>query len=286
MRVRAFTLTELLVVLGTMMLLSAILFPVFSSAKAAAKRVNCVSNFHQVSLSSSLYFGDYDDKFMLSTYAPGTTGNSTNDRTWVQMALPYAKSFDLFTCPSDTTRRRVVRAFEPSGVPGDPYGRFYSASKRSNLGYNWLYMSPVVMQGGRWNSVPRLASSAADPSNTILFVDSVFDIEKGAPSGGGFHLVTPPCRYQVLSGRVVTDTFAVSSNETHFYTPEPGWSLTRESGGLYGHIWPWHENKANVARLDGSIRSLAPSAISLGCKIGPEWSGRIEDPSLYIWDLR
>jgi len=285
-RARAFTLIELLVVLGTMMLLAAILFPVFASARSAAKRVACISNFHQVSMSTSLYFGDYDDKFMLATHAPGIAGNSSNDQTWVQSALPYVRAFDTFFCPSDTSRQRPKTAFEPSGIPGDPYGRFYSASKRTNLGYNWLYLSPVVQQSGRWNSAPRSSSMASDPASTIIFVDSVFEVKNGHPHGGGFHLVTPPCRYQMNASRVLYDSFAQAGGETHFYTPEAGWQDDRESGGSYGHMWPWHEKKANVARLDGSIRSLAPTALTSGCQMGPDWSGPIHDVSQYLWDLR
>lgn len=286
MRGRAFTLIELLIVLGMMLLLAALLFPVFASAKASAKRINCLSNFHQVQTSSMMYTTDYDDKFMLSTHAPGQIGDSSNDRTWVQVALPYVRSFDVFFCPSDHTRVRTDRVFEPGALPGDPYGRFYTASKHSNLGFNWLYMSPVVMQGGRWMSTPRSVSFAADPSATILFVDSVYEVVSGRPSGGGHHLITPPCRYIINTSRSKTDTFAISNDEVTFYTPQSGWALSREGTGQFGNVWPWHQNRANVARLDGSIRSLRMSELYAGCSIGPEWSGAISDTSDYLWDLR
>lgn len=285
MRGRAFTLIELLVVLGTILIVAAILFPVFASARASAKRINCISNFHQVQSSSLMYTGDYDEKFMLSTHAPGMVGNSTNDRTWVQLTLPYVRSFDVFFCPADHTRSRTERVFEPDAIPGDPYGRFYTASKRSNVGYNWLYMSPVVMQAGRWMSSPRTMSFVENPAATILFVDSVNTIEGGRPSGGGHHIITPPCRYIANTSREDADSFSLTSDEQVFYTPQAGWTLTRE-GAQWGHVWPWHDNKANVARLDGSIRSMNMRQLYSGCTIGPDWSGSIQDPSSYIWDLR
>lgn len=286
MRARAFTLIELLIVLGMILILAAILFPVFSAAKASAKRISCISNFHQVQTSSTLYMRDYDDKFMLSTHAPGLAGNSVNDRTWVQLALPYVRSFDVFFCPSDHTRERSNRMFEPNGVPGDPYGRFYSASKRTNLGFNWLYMAPVIMQSGRWTSIPRSDSYAADPSSTILFVDSVHEVVNGRPRGGGYHLITPPCRYVANASRAESDSFSMSNSETLFYTPLEGWDMDREGDGNWGNVWPWHQDRANVVRLDGSVKSMRVKQLYAGCSFGPGWSGAIDDITTYLWDLR
>jgi prepilin-type N-terminal cleavage/methylation domain-containing protein/prepilin-type processing-associated H-X9-DG protein len=60
MRNRAFTLIELLVVIAIIAVLAAILFPVFQSAKAAAKNTACLSNFKQVGTAIQLYLGDSD----------------------------------------------------------------------------------------------------------------------------------------------------------------------------------------------------------------------------------
>jgi prepilin-type processing-associated H-X9-DG protein len=263
-----------------------LLFPVFQSARNSAKRISCASNFHQVSLGSLLYTSDYEDKFMVATHAPGQTGNATNDRTWVQLTLPYMRSFDVFNCPADYTRERQVRAFEPTGVAGDPYLRFYEASRRSNIGFNWLYLSPVVMQSGKWASVPRETSNAADPASTILFVDSVYEVVDGNPRGGGHYLVTPPCRYEEASGRTKGDTFSLTRDEVRFYTPDIGWGISRETPNEWGHVWPWHGKQANVARVDGSIKAMRMESLYAGRKIGPDWSGSITDISQYIWDLR
>src|SRR5580765_5925160 len=60
-RIQAFTLIELLVVIAIIAILAAILFPVFSQAKEAAKKANCLSNLKQITLANLLYAGDYDD---------------------------------------------------------------------------------------------------------------------------------------------------------------------------------------------------------------------------------
>lgn len=70
---RAFTLIELLVVIAIIAILAAILFPVFASAKMAAKRTQSVSNLKQLGTAVQIYLGDYDDRY------PRTMDTSTGD---------------------------------------------------------------------------------------------------------------------------------------------------------------------------------------------------------------
>lgn len=56
---RAFTLIELLVVISIIALLIAILLPALAKARDAARRVQCVSNWHQVGLLCGMYQGDH-----------------------------------------------------------------------------------------------------------------------------------------------------------------------------------------------------------------------------------
>jgi prepilin-type N-terminal cleavage/methylation domain-containing protein len=65
-RLRGFTLIELLVVIGIVALLAAILLPVFTQARIAAKRTTDVSNLRQIGVAHELYASAFDDVYCYS----------------------------------------------------------------------------------------------------------------------------------------------------------------------------------------------------------------------------
>lgn len=282
----AFTLPELLVVLAIISILASVMFPVFLSAKNAAYKATCLSNFKQVHLASSLYISDWDDRFMPVNHKPSAPANSTNDRTWVQLALPYARSFNVFICPSDYGQRPSAETtFDQDLVPGDTYSRYYSASLRVNAGYNYAYLAPVYRGlDGKWRADPRASTMVQEPSKTLFFVDSVWGrTESGVPYGGGSWLVVPPCRF-AYSGGIRIDTFSIGNNNV-IYAASNGWIEDKESPYLYGSAWPWHRNKMNIIRVDGSAASISSDLLSAGCVVRENWQGIIKDSSAYMWDL-
>ena len=62
-RHRAFTLAELLVVMGIILLLIAILLPALSRARESANRTACLSNMRQLGIAFTLYLNDSRDSF-------------------------------------------------------------------------------------------------------------------------------------------------------------------------------------------------------------------------------
>jgi prepilin-type N-terminal cleavage/methylation domain-containing protein len=261
---RAFTIVELLVVLAVSVILAGVLFPVFRQARAAGQRTVCASNFHQVHLATMLYVSDYDDRFMPVNHQPAELPNSRTDRTWVQLVLPYVRSFSVFRCPSDDgVRPRPDSTFDQDLVPGDTYSQYYRASLRSNLGYNYLYLAPVAKVGERWVSMPRSMSSIGNPSRTLMFVDSVFARDgNGRPVGGGQWLVTPPCRYL---GTERVDSIGFGSS---LFTLADGWEADDPASGmLYGGAWPWHTGRITIARVDGSVGAVSARQLAAGCDV-------------------
>lgn len=282
----AYTLFELMVVLTVIALLAALAFPVFASARQAAYKERCISNFKQGGLASTLYGNDYDDHFMMINQRPVTAkADAKNDRTWVQTVLPYTRTFSIFHCPSDYGRKvKDEEVFDEDIVPGDNYSRYYYASMHSNLGFNYLYLSPVTKVEQQWMPQPRMVSQVASTSQTILFADSVWDLdENGNPFGGGRYIISPPCRYEIRAGQKV-DSFQLNPGETQFYTEEVGWDDS-DSNRTYGGAWPWHFGRINTISVDGSAHTLSTEALTTGCDLKSHWRGFIVNTGEYLWDL-
>ncbi|MCL6519951.1 MAG: DUF1559 domain-containing protein [Armatimonadetes bacterium] len=110
-----FTLIELLVVIAIIVILAAILFPVFARAKQAAVKNQCINNLKQITAAMNLYTSDYDDHFPLvsgfgrafdtmSIFELGGTDlrdPQKRDSAWFQyLLLPYVKNQKIFECPA------------------------------------------------------------------------------------------------------------------------------------------------------------------------------------------
>ncbi len=282
-RARGYTLTELLVVLATILLLASVLMPVFRAARDSAKRTVCISNFRQIVTATQTYLSDYDDRHAPLNHRPGHNGPPGVDRTWVQIVLPYARSYAIFKCPSDYGAKRGTEGvFDGDLVPSDTDEKFFAASQRSNVGYNHQYLAPIVRSNNQWVSMTRFDSQIAERSRTLMFIDSAWAVDmNGGPYGGGRWIVAPPCRYE-MRGTIRLDTFAAEGGA---WSPDSGWTSAR--GALpFGGAWAWHASRVNVIRLDGSARALPMTALTAGCNALPNWDGTIVDSSQYVWDLR
>lgn len=107
---RGFTLIELLVVIAIIALLAAILFPVFARARENARKSSCLNNMKQISVGVLQYIQDSDEIFPISRYSGNDNPNTLPDGEWGpwqrrwtgwnHLVLPYAKSVQVFRCPS------------------------------------------------------------------------------------------------------------------------------------------------------------------------------------------
>lgn len=101
-----FTLIELLVVIAIIIILAAILFPVFSRARENARRASCLSNAKQMGLAMLQYAQDNDEKFPIVV-------PSLNDSVlvWDNAIYPYVKSDQVYICPSAPTENTRCYSF-------------------------------------------------------------------------------------------------------------------------------------------------------------------------------
>jgi prepilin-type N-terminal cleavage/methylation domain-containing protein/prepilin-type processing-associated H-X9-DG protein len=104
-----FTLIELLVVIAIIAILASILFPVFGRARENARKSSCMSNLKQIGLGVMQYSQDFDERFPYATHnSPPLTINGVSPATYDLTIQPYTKSFQVFSCPSDSKTPEVT----------------------------------------------------------------------------------------------------------------------------------------------------------------------------------
>lgn len=163
----AFTLIELLVVIVIIAVLAAILFPVFASAKVAAKSTQSMSNLKQLGLAWLMYADDHDDHLLYAmTVGPGSCSTwwwgvydpSTQTLREEDGPLyPYTHSKGIQVDPTFPNRLRGLVGFTGYGYNyvylgfthsvaygeiGDTVGTVaFGTSARIN---NWQYSTPTL----------------------------------------------------------------------------------------------------------------------------------------------
>jgi len=261
MKRRAFTLIELLVVIAIIAILAAILFPVFSQAKQAAKKTACLSNEKQIGLAAQLYMADYEgqlfhhhedwvlDDGTLSVNLPATAdecigggfGNSQAEKPWAILFQPYIKNRNIMFCPEDAVTKSSKLASTIEDFNGgtelvgeecsiNPNSESCIAQAQNRSMYSYLLNSVFTHKSCRYavegvlgGFATESALAGLDDPNIIMFSER--NSEGLTDPGSDFYYV-PQDDYDAWSGEGAMINWGSGSR------PNEGWiKYNRHNGG-------------------------------------------------------
>lgn len=232
-RSAGFTLIELLVVIAIIGILSAILLPALSRARAKARSTQCVNNLRQLFLANTMYAGEHNGQYVPA--APDindgfggrirwhgvreTADNTSEFNPKMGPLAEYLPDARVKECPVFTELKRL----------GDVSDAFESGS--GGYGYNMAYIGGTSYMND-WLESPKHPTKDVrvfSPSETVMFADAAM------PQPG--HIV----EYSFLEA-------------PHFPTPEaphgnPDWGFASPSMHFR------HNGRANVVWCDGHVTS-------------------------------
>jgi prepilin-type N-terminal cleavage/methylation domain-containing protein/prepilin-type processing-associated H-X9-DG protein len=162
-----FTLIELLVVIAIIVLLAAILFPVFATARGKARSTRCLANLKQIGHALSMYMDDYDGYYPWGIdpadhYHPEIWDSFPNWQAWLPYMpflhvtlQPYIKSTEIWHCAAD----RGFDDLEDHGLPLDGRPTAFAA-----LGTSYMYRTELTFLQAR-------PESLNNPAQVNVFFD-------------------------------------------------------------------------------------------------------------------
>lgn len=265
---RAFTLIELLVVIAIIAILAAILLPVLTHAKVAAKKTHSTSNIRQLTLGNLMYVEANDDMLPpLYTFDAGQASvpSAYGFLYWGNLLQPFMKEKNVLLCPMDTADDPAVHGFNGRGrfdPLSDTY--LYVVGANSSYGMNYRYLNNIVPKTPSGPSDMPFAfagksqSSFENVSQTIHMAESTMkDKTAGSMSPTPTYVKNP-----VGYARIEPPFGDPTANP-----PRLGWSqyraMNNPPSGSYpdargqGQIWPrFHKDLVLTGWLDGHVKAF------------------------------
>lgn len=104
-RIAAFTLVEIVVVLGAVTVLASILLVVFSRARERGQHTVCQNNMQQIALAINQYAADADGYYPVVLYVLNKNTAHAKRVEWNDAIAPYIKNTAVFRCPRNQLSR-------------------------------------------------------------------------------------------------------------------------------------------------------------------------------------
>jgi prepilin-type processing-associated H-X9-DG protein len=274
---QAFTLTELLVVVGTLAVLALLLVPALAGTKTDSWRLQCQNNLKQLQVGFSLFAQDHNDMFPPAGWSSAGVGPSYQiawdcwinryiggnlpDQDLDQGVVVTAQGPPVEVCPADTFPKVnwiggnnpwfALRSYAVNAV-GPSFGTGYQVSDQ-----NRTYPLPDLTKSGMhgvgiywtdtgstpdFNARGYKTTVVRDPSGTILLVENTH----GQQVVGG--IWTCLCIGPQGSGSALVQ-IDTTTNPTQ--NPNSGTSVNQ---GIL--LYQAHQNRFNYAFHDGHVAAL------------------------------
>ncbi len=258
---RGFTLIELLVVIAIIAILIGLLLPAVQKVRAAAARMSCSNNLHQMSLGVH----NYD-----STYGKVPPGWSSNNNTLYGslhfFLLPYIEQDNVYKAAGNNSWNQQDTLIKPYVCPSDPT----QWSSYKNGGTSYAFNVMVFSGGTGWGTDQKpggVVNSMPDgTSNTVIFAERYRLCQPS--SGGHTDPVWAANPWSTPNGPWAVAGFGYTSANIGLNGYYPDWNQGipfQTSPSAAACNWyvtqSGHTGTMNAGMGDGSVRGVS-SAVS------------------------
>jgi len=241
---KAFSVLELLLVMVIVLIIAAILFPVFVRPRRHGNgHTSCASNLKQLNLAFAQYLQDYDMKY------PAGQGTHRGSG-WAGAVYPYVKSTGVYLCSEET-----------------PSGDTHANPPRYSVSYAFNQLlaqtDKETVAGNTYSGLGTVSAKMTDPSKTILLFEvsgsqaDITDPLEGASMRDRTSLAGNGVNLETVDGGNTEHVADMRLNGAQYATGHTlGWDQTAQTAQWADS--PRHEGSANYALADGHVKAVSP----------------------------
>jgi prepilin-type N-terminal cleavage/methylation domain-containing protein/prepilin-type processing-associated H-X9-DG protein len=152
-----FTLIELLVVVAIVVVIAAILFPVFAGVRERGRKTSCQSNLKQIALAMQQYVQDNNGTYPVAVRYEGQNCYAE----WIPAIYPYMKDYHIIRCPDHPHTDPESSDADIEHLPQASMDYDYNIAR-----LNGVLPAPIGVLNFRGKSESRLATSSTIWLNT------------------------------------------------------------------------------------------------------------------------
>ncbi len=204
---RAFTLTELMIVIFIIVLLASLIIPTISKARSTAARTRCAAQLHDIGQMLQMYFGEHHNTLPKLNMMPSLQPPLNNYPSFVQLLAPYTHDGARVVAVCDHDTQRSVAAATMLGAEGH-----VSALRRERVGPFDLsnavsldFLEDLVHRGAASEGLLPVATALDDIPELAVTDQDAFSLRQGRP------IVLLPRQVETLKSRLRDGSRTVSA---------------------------------------------------------------------------